>query len=591
VAASSSIKDAPKMSDVEGVKRNSNKLRGTIKEVLAGEASHFDGPNANLIKFHGMYQEDDRDERNKRNKAKQEPAYILMVRTKIPGGHLTAEQYLVLDGLTNKLADGTMRITTRQDIQFHGVLMGNVKELIKSINLAKMTTFGGCGDVARNVMCAAAPYKTPAHAEMLATAIQISNLTLPKSNAYFEIWLDGEKLKLDEEPAVDPLYSDAYLPRKFKTAMIIPPDNDVDIHAHDLGYVAHLKDGQIEGYTILAGGGFGMDHGKKKTYPFLAVPLFYVRKEHALDAAKAVLTFFRDYGDRTDRKHARLKYVIAEKGVEFVRERIKWRSNFPMEAPRPFTLGSVEDKLGWHDQGNGKLFCGVRVEYGRIKDYENGPKYRTALRELAKAFQVPIRLTANQNIIFGDLQERDKPLFEGFLKAYGVKLAGDFTQARRMSIACVALPTCHLALSESERAMPGVMDRIDELLRELKLSQEHILFRMTGCPNGCARPYNADFAFVGRGSGKYAVYIGGSYRGDRLAGLAFKTVNVEDLPAKLRPFLEQFAAKRKPGETFSDYWGRTHVNGPAPHPDQFHEELEERAKRLGTAARKDYAAG
>ncbi|MBI3828201.1 MAG: NADPH-dependent assimilatory sulfite reductase hemoprotein subunit [Planctomycetes bacterium] len=579
------------MSEVEGVKRNSNKLRGTIKETLASGATHFEGPNANLIKFHGMYQEDDRDERSARMKAKQDPKHILMVRTKIPGGQVTAEQYLALDGMADKLANGTLRITTRQDIQFHGVLMSGVKELIAAISHARLTTFGGCGDVERNIMCTAIPRKTAMHAELFETAKAISNALLPKTNAYFQIWLDGEKLKLEDEPAIDPIYTDAYLPRKFKTAMMIPPDNDVDIHAHDLGFVAHLKDGAIEGYTVLAGGGFGMDHGKKATYPFLAVPLFYVKKEHAMEAAKAVITFFRDYGDRGDRKHARLKYVIAEKGIEFVRTRIKWRINCPVEDPRPFTLGSIEDKLGWHDQGDGKRFCGVRVEYGRIKDFENGPRYRSAFRALTQRFKAPIRFTPNQNIVFGDLNPGDKAAFDAILKEHGIPFAETLTQARKMSIACVALPTCHLALSESERAMPGLMDEIDALLRELKLEQEHILFRMTGCPNGCARPYNADFAFVGRGPEKYAVYIGGSYRGDRMAGLAFRSVNVEEIAAKIRPFLEQYVGKRTPGETFTDYWGRTHANGPAPHPDQFHEELEERAKRLGSAARKDYAAG
>ncbi|MCW8132805.1 MAG: NADPH-dependent assimilatory sulfite reductase hemoprotein subunit, partial [Planctomycetota bacterium] len=321
------------------------------------------------------------------------------------------------------------------------------------------------------------------------------------------------------------------------------------------------------------------------------VPLFYVKKEHAVEMAKALIAFFRDYGDRSDRKHARLKYVIAEKGIEFVRSRLKWRSSIPFEAPRPFTLGSVEDKLGFHEQGDGKWFCGVRVQYGRIKDYENGPQFRSGLRALAERFKTEIRFTANQNVVFCDLAAGDRAEFEKILVGHGIPLAQELTQARRMSIACVALPTCHLALSESERAMPGLMDGIDEVLRELKIDQEHILFRMTGCPNGCARPYNADFAFVGRGPGKYAVYIGGSYRGDRMAGLAFRSVPVGEIPAKIRPFLEQYVGKRNAGESFTDYWGRTHANGPAPHPDQFHEELEARAKRLGDGARKDYAAG
>jgi sulfite reductase (ferredoxin) len=581
--------------NVEDVKKQSQQLRGTLKESIEANTPKFSDDEKVIIKFHGMYQQDDRDERMPRMKAKQEPAWIVMVRSKIPGGQLTGEQYLALDTLTDRLANGTMRITTRQDIQFHGVLKSDVKELIRGINEIRLTTYGGCGDVSRNVVATPAPFDTPIHNEVQRVAQEISDAMLPRSKAYMEVWLNGEKVKLSNEPEPpDPLYGDAYLPRKFKVAVIVPPNNDVDIHAHDLGFVPHAPKGEIEGYTVLAGGGFGMDHGKKETYPFLAVPLFYVKKEHVVEAGKAVLTAFRDYGDRTNRRHARLKYVIVERGAEWFANEVKSRLNAPTEAPKPFTLGSVEDTLGWHEQGDKekRLFCGVRVECGRIADYEdkdhgklNGVKYRTGLREIVQRFKCAVRLTANQNIILYNINAADKPQVDAMLREHKIAAAETFTQAHRMSIACVALPTCGLALSESERVFPTLMDQLDPILKELNIADEHILFRMTGCPNGCARPYNADFAFVGRGIGKYAVYIGGSYKGDRMAGLVFKTLNLEEIPGKLKPYLQDYAQNRQKGEKFSDYWGRTHTNGPAPHPSQFHEELTAREAKLAGKAK------
>jgi sulfite reductase (ferredoxin) len=581
--------------NVEDVKKNSQQLRGTLKETLAANTPTFSDDEKVLIKFHGMYQQDDRDERVARQKAKEEPKWIVMVRSKIPGGELKAEQFLALDTLTDKLANGTMRITTRQDIQFHGVLKSDVKELIRGINEVRLTTYGGCGDVSRNVVATPAPFDTPVHNEVQRTAQAISDALLPRSRAYMEVWLNGEKVKLSETPeSADPLYGDTYLPRKFKVAIIVPPNNDVDIYAHDLAFVPHFPNGQIEGYTVLAGGGFGMDHGKQTTYPFLAVPLFYVKKEHVIEASKAVLTAFRDYGDRTNRKHARLKYVIVERGAEWFANEVKGRLKAPTEAPKPFTIGSVADTLGWHEQGDKekRWFVGVRVECGRIMDYgdkDNGKlnnvRYRSGIRAIVQKFKCSVRLTANQNIIFYNINAADRANVDALLKEHNIAPAESFTQAHKMSIACVALPTCGLALSESERVFPALMDQIDPILKELNIANEHILFRMTGCPNGCARPYNADFAFVGRGIGKYAVYIGGSYKGDRMAGLVFKTLNLEEIPAKVKPYLQEYVAQRNKGETFTDYWGRTHTNGPAPHPSQFHEELVAREAKLAGKAK------
>ena len=585
------------MSNVEDVKKNSHQLRGTLPESLASGSPQFSDDEKHLIKFHGIYQQDDRDERIERQKAKQDAAWILMVRSKIPGGGLSAEQYLALDRLADEFGNGTLRITTRQDFQFHGILKSDVKQLIRKINDAQVTTFGGCGDVERNVMATPAPFDTPAHREVQRVARELSHELLPKTNAYFEVWLNGEKVKinptdrsdqknLSDQP--DPLYGETYLPRKFKTTIVLPPENDVDIYAHDLGFVAHAPKGEIEGYTVLAGGGFGMDHGKQATYPFLAVPLFYIQKQHMLATAKAVIAVHRDHGDRTNRKHARIKYLIAERGVDWFRNEVKARLEAPTEEPKPFVLKSVADMLGWHEQGDAerRLFCGIRVECGRVADYDasapgklKGVRYRSGLRAIIERFKCPVRLTANQNIICYNLSAQDRSAFDAMLKEHRIADAESYTHAHRMSIACVALPTCGQALSESERIFPALMDEFDVILKELHIEREEILFRMTGCPNGCARPYNADIAFVGRGIDKYAVYIGGSLRGDRMAGLMFKTVDLNEIPARIRPFLEEYVKGRLNGESFSDYWGRTHTNGPAPHPSQFHEELTAREAR------------
>ncbi|MBE7466210.1 MAG: NADPH-dependent assimilatory sulfite reductase hemoprotein subunit [Planctomycetes bacterium] len=572
------------MGNVEEVKKNSQGLRGTIAETLARKDACFNDTDQHVIKFHGLYQEDDRDERMARIKAKEEPAYILMVRCKLPGGKLSAAQYLAMDQICGDLGNGSLRVTTRQDFQFHGVLLGNVKELIQKIYAAEVTTFGGCGDVERNVVATPAPFAEPMYREIQEAAQQLSAATLPKTRAYFDVWLDGEKLKREDEP--DPLYKDVYLPRKFKSAILAGPRNDIDAYAHDLTFVAHAPTGTVEGYTVLAGGGFGMDHGKKATYPFLAVPLYYVGKEHVVDVAKAVIATFRDFGDRENRKHARLKYQIVERGVQWLIDETKSRlPGVKFEKPKSLKLGSTEDWLGWHEQGDGKLFLGVKIESGRIKDFDGGPSIRTALRTLVERFKCEVRLTANQNVIFCHLNPADRGEIDAHLQKHGILPAADYTRPHRMGIACTALPTCKLALSESERVFPDLMNRIDAVLKDLGLQDESILFRMTGCPNGCARPYNADFAFVGRGIGKYAVYIGGSHRGDRMAGLAMKTCDLEEIPGAVRPYLESFKAQRTPGETFTDWWGRTQPAGPAPHPDQFHVELEARKARLaGTKA-------
>ncbi|MBV9391967.1 MAG: NADPH-dependent assimilatory sulfite reductase hemoprotein subunit [Verrucomicrobia bacterium] len=568
---------------VEEIKAESRALRGTIQETLHNDASHFSEEEYQLLKFHGTYQQDDRDQRVARKKQNLDKAWIFMVRSKMPGGALSAEQYLQHDHVAGQLGNGTLRITTRQGFQLHGVLKGNLQDTINRINESGITTWGACGDVVRNTIAPAAPFRDAAHNDAQTLAKKISDTFLARTTAYAEIWLNGERFGQGQSEDPEPIYGKHYLPRKFKIGIAVPPRNDVDIYSNDLGFISRVEHGVVEGYTVVAGGGFGMSHGKLETFPALAQPLFYIAREHAVQAAVAVVTAQRDYGNRADRKRARLKYLIDDRGIEWFRAEVISRLNVPVDESRTVAWDTVSDYLGWHDQGDGKLFCGIWIEEGRIKDGD-GPQWRTAFREIARKYRFPIRLTTNCNILFHDIDPKLKGEINALLSGYGVPDPGDLTEPRRLGQACVALPTCGLALAESERVFHLVLDRVDELLREFGLEKEPILIRMTGCPNGCSRPYNADVAFVGRAPGKYAYYVGGSITGERLAGLQEKTIGLDEIPGKIRELLADFVAGRRSGETFSSYWGRTHANGPAPRPEQFHLEFAERQNRELVAA-------
>lgn len=576
---------------VEVIKENSRQLRGTIVPTLLDPTKdHFTEEDYQLLKFHGTYQQDDRDLRTERKRAGLDKAWIFMIRVKTPGGALSAEQYLTLDSIADDLANGTLRITNRQGIQFHGVLKKSMHAVMWRVHQSGLTTWGACGDVVRNTMASPEPLKDKTHEDVQHFAHRLSETFLAKSTAYVKIWLsspEGEKIELtaDEAETVDePIYGKHYLPRKFKIGIVIPPRNDVDIYTQDLGFVAHASaDGRVEGYTVLVGGGFGMSHGQAHTYPVLGKPLGYIPAEHAVDVAVAVVTTQRDHGNRDDRKQARLKYLIEKRGLDWFRSEVRSRLKDPssLSAPRSFAFEDVGDRLGWHAQGDGKLWVCVPVEVGRIKDLpDSGPKYRTAFRKIAEQVGCPIRLTPNCNIIFHEILPDMRPAVDAILREHNIPSGENFTRARKVSHACVALPTCGLALAESERVFPDVMDKIDSILRELGLEQEPLLIRMSGCPNGCSRPYNSDLAFVGRAPGKYAFYVGGSYRGDRLSGLAQKTLSIEDIPATVREYLLKFKEGRQPGEPFTEWWGRTQINGEAPSSEQFHVELAERSARL-----------
>jgi sulfite reductase (ferredoxin) len=562
---------------VEEIKSESHALRGTIEETLLGGQSHFSDEEYQLLKFHGTYQQDDRDQRVARKKQHLDKAWMFMVRSKLPGGALSAEQYLAHDRIAGDLGNGTLRITTRQGFQLHGVLKGDLQDCIRRINESGITTWGACGDVVRNTTASPSPFKDEAHLDAQRLAHELSNAFLAKTTAYAEIWLNGERLNRETEDP-EPIYGKVYLPRKFKIGICVPPRNDVDIYTNDLGFISHVVNGAVQGYTVVAGGGFGMSHGKIDTFPALAKPLFYIAREHAVQAAVAVVTAQRDLGNRDDRKRARLKYLIDERGIEWFREEVVKRLDAPYEPAKKVHWNTVSDVFGWQKQGDGKLFCSLWIEEGRIKDTSER-QWRTAFRTIAEQFGFPVRLTTNCNIIFHDIDPAAKEMVTSLLMAHGIPKPEDLTESRRLAQACVALPTCGLALAESERVFHLVLDKIDDILRDFDLGEEPILIRMTGCPNGCARPYNADIAFVGRAPGKYALFVGGSVTGERLAGLQEKTVALEEIPSRVRGLLEEFVQNRQGSENFSSYWGRTHVNGPAPMPEQFHFELAQRGNK------------
>ncbi|GAB4319475.1 MAG: NADPH-dependent assimilatory sulfite reductase hemoprotein subunit [Candidatus Sumerlaeia bacterium] len=569
---------------VEEIKGESRGLRGRLAQDLADHNKPaFDEEEAQLLKFHGAYQQDNRDTRLERRKQKLDKEWIYMVRTKCPGGDLTAAQYLALDRLVDELGWGALRITSREGLQLHGVSKMNLKQVIRRINEAGVTTRGACGDVVRNTMAPSAPLADAVHRDAQALARRISEAFLWKSTAYVEIWCNGEKADVPEwndarADAAEPLYGRFYLPRKFKFAIAVPPRNDVDVYANDVGIVPHFPNGEVEGYTILVGGGMGMAHGVQETHPALAQPLFYVRKQDIMAAATAIVQVQRDHGRRDDRRQARLKYLIRDRGLQWFREQVLERlPDVSVEPPRPLHWETVGDLLGWHEQGDGRLFVGIYVQDGRIKDEAGGgPRWKSALRRIAESFGFPIRLTANTNILFYNIAPEQRDAVDAVLREHGLAGPEALTLARRMSQACVALPTCGLALTESERVFAGIMDQLDRVLRELGLEREPILVRMTGCPNGCARPYNADIAFVGRAPGQYAVFAGGHHAGTRLVRLQHKQVALEELVATVRPWLEDFARNRLEGESFSEFWGRTRLAGAGatapPDPSEFHVE-------------------
>jgi sulfite reductase beta subunit-like hemoprotein len=540
-------------SNVELAKLGGDHLRGGIDDTLRSDATHFASDDVQLLKFHGIYQQDDRDTRKPRQSQGFGRDHRFMVRVSLPGGTLTADQYLAFDDLADAYANGTLRVTTRQGLQFHGVVKGDLKATIAGVNAHLATTLAACGDVARNVMACPAPLDDPEHHAVRTAAAAIARELRPAGHAYYEIWQDRERL-VSSEPE-EPFYGDRYLPRKFKIAVGLASDNCVDLYAQDVGLVAVTAHGRVRGFDVLVGGGLGMTHGKGDTIARLGEPLGFVEAEHAVEAARIIAAVFRDHGNRGDRRHARLKYLVNEWGIERFRAEFARRAPFALQPFEPLPRPRFQDHLGRQQQDDGRWFYGVFVQSGRIQDAEPA-RLRTALRTIVDRHRPGLAFTPHQNVLLTGLDFEVVEEIERTLEANGVTPAPSLPAVRRFSMACPALPTCGLAVAESERLLPSVLDELDRELARLGLSEEPLTVRMTGCPNGCARPYTADIAFVGRSLNLYNVYVGGGLAGDRVVDLYRADVRTPDLVAAVRPLLVLWADDRRTGEGLGDFYQR-----------------------------------
>jgi sulfite reductase (ferredoxin) len=549
--------NAAPLSKVEAIKEASRGLYGSLPEELRNDSSHLSDEAVQLIKFHGSYQQDDRDQRRERKKAGLEPAYSFMVRSRIPGGAMGPDQYLVHDELADRYADGTLRVTTRQGFQLYGVLKGDLRATIHELNQALITTLGACGDVNRNVLSCPAPIAGGLREQALRTARELSDHLLPSSRAYHEIFVEGELVAGGPpEAAPDPIYGKTYLPRKFKTAIAFADDNCTDVYSNDLGFLAITEADRIVGYNVLVGGGFGQTHGKEETFARLASPLGFATQDEVLEVATAVVEVQRDHGNRSNRKRARLKYLIEDRGLDWFREQVEERLGRSLAPPVPVEVTEIHDHVGWHPQGDGVWFYGLFVQNGRIQN-QGDFRLRSALRTIVEQLRPDVHLTAQQNLLLANIPETRKHEVERILGEHGV--LRELSPVRRWSMACPALPTCPLSLAESERVFPDVVAGLEAVLGELGLGESELTVRMTGCPNGCARPYTADLAFVGRSLNKYVVYVGGNLQGTRLGTAYADLVPLAELVPTVRPLLERFGEERLPGERFGDFWHRVGV--------------------------------
>lgn len=549
-----------KISKVEAEKENSRYLRGTLGEQLAQDTFCFDDSVKNILKFHGIYQQDDRDFRQAQDRQGREKHFIFMIRTKTPGGKVTAAQYLKMDELADRYGNGTLRVTTRQGIQFHGVIKKNLKEVMRTLNRELITTLGACGDIERNVVTCPAPFHDRVKVQIQEYTRAISDHLLPKTKAYHEIWVNGDKVYSGQEAAeVEPLYGKTYLPRKFKTAIAFPGDNCVDIYTHDCGLVPIMDEkGELKGFNVLVGGGLGMTHRRPETHPLLAKPLGYVAKEKILPLLEGIIKVQRDHGNRENRMLARMKYLIEGKGMEWFYEAVKQHTGFELEPVREMGWHEAPDHLGWHEMDGGKLFCGVFIANGRIQD-TLGAGLKSGFRKLVERFSPEIRLTPQQNILFTGIPAAGKEEFKKILKEFAIRGEKEIPAVERWSMACPALPTCGLALAESERVLPGIIHQLEKELLRLGLGAENITVRMTGCPNGCARPYTGEIGLVGSGLNAYALFLGGNFDGTRLNSLISERVKADDLVRTLTPVFEAFQSTRLPGERFGDFCNRLGV--------------------------------
>ncbi len=558
-----------KPSKVEGIKERSNFLREPVATELLQDTNHFSEEAVQILKFHGSYQQDNRDNRVKG----QEKDYQMMLRTRNPGGFIPPQLYLALDRLANEYGNGTLRATTRQGFQLHGILKQNLKATIATIVHNLGSTLGACGDLNRNVMAPPAPFKTkPEYNYAWEYANNIADLLTPQTGAYYEIWLDGEKvISAEENPAVkaarqqngtgtiihdseEPIYGTHYMPRKFKIAVTVPGDNSIDLYTQDLTLVVITdSNGKLEGFNVFAGGGLGRTHNKEETFARVADPICYVDQADVYSLVKAIVATQRDYGDRTDRRHARLKYLIHDWGVSKFKYQVEAFFGKPLQPFRTLPAFKYEDFLGWNKQGDGKLFLGISIVNGRIKD-EGSLQLKTALREIIEKYELPMRVTPHQNVLLYDIPPKHKSAIQAILDRCGVIAdPSKIDSLVRYSMACPALPTCGLAITESERAIPGILERIRTLLNKLGLKKEHFVIRMTGCPNGCARPYMAELGFVGSSPESYQVWLGGCPHQTRLAQPYTDKMHINDLESLLEPLFVFFKKSRQKGESFGDF--------------------------------------
>ena len=550
--------DAPKLSPVETIKEGSDYLKGTIDQEIAGSVNHFDKSNIQLLKFHGTYQQDDRDARLTAKKTGSGKAYSMMVRLRIPGGRIRPDQMLSMLDLCERLGNATMKITTRQTLQLHGILKDDLRETISYINEIALSTLAACGDVNRNIMCCPAKRAGSIHADMEKLTDELTEALAPQTPAYHELWLTdpetGEKT-LEGGGAVEPLYGHTYLPRKFKMGIALPEDNCIDIYTQDLGFLAVVRDGAIIGYNVLVGGGMGTTPSAKKTFPALAKRLGFIKPEQAVGISKAIIKVQRDNGNRQDRKTARMKYLINDWGIEKFRTEVEKYYGQPLEECTEDDVHGFDDHMGWQEQGDGKWSYGLNVENGRLYDDEDR-QLKATLRAICKEFKTEVRMTGHQSLIFTDLDEADKDKLIGFIKQHQVPTTEETSTVRRWSMSCVALPTCGLAITESERRLPSIIDGLEAPLAKLGLDKERFTIRMTGCPNGCARPYNADLALVGKAKGKYTLYAGGGWLGNRLAYIYKDMVPDDVVVDELVTIFAAFKAHREEGESLGTFCTR-----------------------------------
>ncbi len=541
-----------KPSDVEEIKQASNYLRGTLAESFQDEVtSGIPDWDNRLLKFHGSYLQDDRDQRVERERKKLEPAYQFMVRLRMPAGVAKPNQWIKLDELADKYGNGSIKITTRQTIQFHGILKWNMKKHLQELNSILLDTIAACGDVNRNVMCNANPYQSKLHQEVSDYAAKISQHLLPRTNAYYEIWLDHEKV-VDTHEEQEPIYGALYLPRKFKIGIAVPPANDVDVFSQDIGLIAIVENDELVGFNVAIGGGMGMTHGDTNTYPQLARIIGYVSKDKIVDVCEKIMTVQRDYGNRSVRKYARFKYNIDRLGLENVKKEIEKRLGYEFEEARDFRFEHTGDRYGWVKGEDGKYHFTLFIQNGRVRDFENYP-LKTALREIAEIHKGEFRFTGNQNLVIANVSPRSKKNIDKIIEKYQLTESDNYSALRRNSIACVALPTCGLAMAESERYLPTLIQKIEPILKEYGLFDQDIVIRMSGCPNGCSRAAMAEIGFIGKGPGKYNLHLGGSFQGTRLAKLYKENIGEEEILATLRPIFEHYANERLEGEYFGDF--------------------------------------